>query len=67
MTRFDDSQRDVIVKRYQGGETILAIALSHGCSPTTVRQVLIDRGIARRKQARVGKPHRLGVRSLGAA
>ncbi len=67
MTRFDDDEKDAIVKRYKTGETILAISITLDCSQTTVRRVLLDRGIARRGRARVGKPHRLGVRSLGAA
>lgn len=66
MTRFDEDQREAIVRRYRAGETILAISITLDCSQTTVRKVLLDRGVARRGRARVGKPHRLGARSLGA-
>jgi hypothetical protein len=59
-----DPVADVVVAAYRNGESYKSIANVHGCSPGTVRNLLISRGEPRKPK---GRPKGSGKKNGAAA
>ncbi len=53
--RLTEDELDAIAKRYREGGTLLSLGFEFDCSPCTIRNALIARGVTRRPAAGRGR------------
>lgn len=53
---FSSNQEEALIREYEGGSSLKALADQHGCALGTVRNVLVRKGLSCRKDGRPANP-----------